>query len=295
MKKLIVFIFSIVLLGSCQNKKNGVYKTYYDNGSLKEYAEYKNGELHGTSKEYYINEDFETDSLLGQLKNIYEYEYGFYMKQKNYFYNGKINIFSVNEKISILRGEAFVLRPEEFSYDGCPTYIGYANDGSIISLIFYTVVRGVKCKVYKSKLPGGLEFSYQFQSINPNKDDIINEFIVDSTVYKPVNQFYDCGLNINYTDSLLVDHQSEAKKAEEEKKQREAEEERQYYNSDEYFRALYKEGYDWGTKSKGLPASQTADAWSVWLASGHDVGEKYFIYFEKGYNDGVYGRKYKRF
>ena len=54
--KRLLFIFSLTLLVSCG--KNGVHKTFYDNGSLKEYAEYKDGELHGTVKRYYECTDY---------------------------------------------------------------------------------------------------------------------------------------------------------------------------------------------------------------------------------------------
>lgn len=119
-----------------------------------------------------------------------------------------------------------------------------------------------------------------------------NEYFENYSEYRKIQEENKAQMEAFEED---VKREERRKKAEEEKKQREAEKERQYYNSDEYFRALYKQGYNWGTKGRGLPSTQRADAWSIWLASGHDVGEKYFIYFEMGYKDGVYGRKYQSF
>lgn len=212
MKKLLVFVFAVTLLGSCENK-NGIYKTYHENGSLKEYAEYKDGKLHGTTKTYFKNENFKRDSLLGQLSGITEYKDGSFVRDKSYYKNDIPNGV-IDQMRQYRESEAINSEYEESSYDGCPYSIQYETDGSIRSMEFKTIIRGVKCEVSKQNILRGPNFRYQFQSVNPN-GDLAHYFKVDSNVHKPVNQFYYCGLNINYTDSMLVDHQtSEAEKEE---------------------------------------------------------------------------------
>ena len=49
----ICFIFTACCTGCSASVKDGVHKTYYDDGKLKYVQSYRNGDLEGISREYY--------------------------------------------------------------------------------------------------------------------------------------------------------------------------------------------------------------------------------------------------
>ena len=237
MKRLLVFVFAVALMGSCENK-NGIYKTYYENGSLKEYTEYKDGEKHGTCKSYFINKNFKYDSLLGQLKSISEFRNGSELFVKAYFGNGTSGSGPVDTIRSYTNYDLMMSEYDESSYNGCPYSIDYDKEGRYESLEGYSVIRGVKCLIsvrllYYENPP---RYSMSFSSFNQKKEDLRIEeqakgntsftipagmnsstFIFDSTVYINENDFigYKFHFNLDCLDSLNLDLQtSEAEKEE---------------------------------------------------------------------------------
>ena len=84
MKRLIVFVFALVIIGSCA--KNGEYTEYYSNGEIKHWELYENDFL--THYKYYDtsgNIGSEVKNLLLNSNSVGEYSYAHFQKS---YYNG---------------------------------------------------------------------------------------------------------------------------------------------------------------------------------------------------------------
>ena len=84
MKRLIVFVFALVIIGSCA--KNGEYTEYYSNGEIKHWELYENDFL--THYKYYDtsgNISSESKNMLLNSNSIGEYSYPHFQKS---YYNG---------------------------------------------------------------------------------------------------------------------------------------------------------------------------------------------------------------
>ncbi len=62
--------------------KNGLYKTYYENGRLGSEINYKNGELEGVEKSYYINGNIKREVIWKNNEAISGYLYGTYGQKR---------------------------------------------------------------------------------------------------------------------------------------------------------------------------------------------------------------------
>jgi len=234
MKKLIVFVFAVALLGSC--RKNGVHKTFYDNGLLKEYAEYKDGELHGTVERYYeFKPNYKAITFsspeTGQTKTIADYIDGSLIREISYYENDNSGII---DKVSYYYNYKDPL--QNSSYDGRPFDIRYDKYGLYDDIYAYTVIRGIKCRIWLQKL--GARFSCWFSHFNQETDYFEEDSITD--LYVPLEPgiaglvnvgfnssfFKSFDFNLIYLDSLYQEHQG---------KLNEEESYEEEYYEDEYY------------------------------------------------------------
>ncbi len=94
-------------MDSNENIKDGKYKTYYKNGTLKKEIEFKNGKLSGEYKEYYENGKLKTDGMLEngdkQGLTIEYYDNGNIKSKYNYVNNkedGPFEEYFTNDTLS---------------------------------------------------------------------------------------------------------------------------------------------------------------------------------------------------
>jgi len=81
MKRLLVYVFAVVLLGSCG--KNGEYENYHPNGKLSDWILYENDlELHAKRYDTSGNMITEAKSMIANSPELGEYAYTYF--QKNY-------------------------------------------------------------------------------------------------------------------------------------------------------------------------------------------------------------------
>lgn len=110
---------------TCKNrKKDGLYKTYYENGDLRQQGMFKNNKKIGLWLSYYKNNKLkeETNYILGKKEGIYKvyYQNGT-LKQESIYKNNKIDgitkIYTFNGNIKYEISYLFGIPEEGYQYD----------------------------------------------------------------------------------------------------------------------------------------------------------------------------------
>ncbi len=194
---LIAFVVFCLVWSSCE--RNGVRKTYYDNGKAKSIAEMKDGVMHGTHEFYYPSGVLQSRGyyFMGKANGLIEhfYESGA-LKSKANWLNGEEN------------GEALV-----YFENGTLQFSAHYRDGKIhgISRVFYKDGKIRERKLYDSlgnlthitvfQPDGTLQKCFVVPSITASKDTVTSGEEVLVKIKFPFRMAGDIYIQASETDS----------------------------------------------------------------------------------------------